>query len=164
MKHEGQFYTIDGHTGSVVARQLQHGNKIQIGVNGRGIHVYDYFSFCYFVRTKHVFTKGISVHHFLAEAAIVFKEVNENNCHADAAITIECSYPEESSSGLRIANPQGAEVNFGCLSTNERVTVNDGCSFTGLVSITIDPVEASDEGMWTCKRGEEQEPLEARIG
>ena len=35
MKHDGQFYTIDGHTGSVVARQLQQGNKIRIGVNGR---------------------------------------------------------------------------------------------------------------------------------
>ena len=35
MKHDGQFYTIVGHTGSVVARQLQQGNKIRIGVNGR---------------------------------------------------------------------------------------------------------------------------------
>ena len=35
MKHDGQFYNIDGNTGSAVARQLHRGDRIRIGVNGQ---------------------------------------------------------------------------------------------------------------------------------
>ena len=34
MKPEGDVYSIDGTTGSQVARKLQKGDKIRVGING----------------------------------------------------------------------------------------------------------------------------------
>ena len=91
--------------------------------------------------------------------------MNENDCHPDATMTIECTAPEETVV-FNIFNPQKVNINFGCSTTSSIITVNDGCGLSNL-SITIDPSRTNTgyaEGTWICKRGDEQVELDARVG